>query len=119
MGEAALVRCDEVIATPRRMGAGLLGQQEWGCSEDLGAHPKLGALVGALLECCFLLGHPYLAIGAQVGALLELLSLKDSSHDLQANCAISFCFHLYLMLHAYARFDVTRNLERILVFRVN
>ena len=26
MGEAVFVRCEEVIGTPRRMGAGLLGQ---------------------------------------------------------------------------------------------
>jgi len=44
------------------------------CREDLGAHPKLRALVGALLECYFLPEHPYLAIEAQVGTLLELLS---------------------------------------------
>jgi hypothetical protein len=31
---------------------------------DLGAHPKLGALVGALLELRFWPGHPYLAMGA-------------------------------------------------------
>ena len=29
------------------------------------------------------------------------------------NCANSFCFHVYLMLHACAaRFDVTENLEK-------
>jgi hypothetical protein len=39
----------------------------------LGAHSKLGALVGALLEMRFLPRHIYLAMGAQVGALLELL----------------------------------------------
>jgi hypothetical protein len=39
------------------------------------------------------------------------------SHDLQANCAISFCFHLYLMLHACAaRFDVTKNFKKFLIF---
>ena len=67
MGEAAFVRCEEVIATPRRMGAGLLGQQEWSL------HRRLRALVGVLLECCFLSRHLYLAIGAQVEALLGLL----------------------------------------------
>jgi len=46
-----------------------------------------------------------------------LTRLKISSRDLQTNCAISFCFYLYLMLHACAvRFDVTRNLEKFLVF---
>jgi hypothetical protein len=34
---------------------------------------NLGCVVGALLELDFLSRHPYLAIGAQVGALLELL----------------------------------------------
>ena len=42
---------------------------------------------------------------------------KDLSRDLQVNCAISFCFRLYLVLHACAtRFDVTENLENFLVF---
>jgi len=54
-------------------GLGCWANRNGVCREDLGAHPKLGALVGALLEYCFLPGHPYLAIGAQVGALLELL----------------------------------------------
>ena len=45
---------------------------------------------------------------------------KDSSRHLQTNCEISFCFHPYLMLHAFAaRFDVTDNLEKFLVFGVN
>jgi hypothetical protein len=36
------------------------------------------------------------------------------------NCVISFYFWLYLMLYACAaRFDVTRNLEMFLVFRLN
>ena len=49
--------------------------------------------------------------------IMEYLGLKDSSHDLQINCAISFYFYLYLMLHAcVTRFDVTGNLEKILVF---
>jgi len=49
--------------------------------------------------------------------IIEQLDLKDSSHDLQTNYIISFCFHLYLMLHACAaRFDVTGNLEKFLVF---
>jgi len=40
--------------------------------------------------------------------------------DLQVNCAISFYFRLYLMLHACVeRFDVTGNLENFLVFGVN
>ena len=48
------------------------------------------------------------------------LESKDSSRDLQVNCAISFYFRLYLIFHASAeRFDVTRNLENILVFGVN
>jgi len=49
--------------------------------------------------------------------IMEYLSLKDSSRNLQTNCIINFCFHLYLMLHVYAaRFDVTKNLEKFLVF---
>jgi len=52
--------------------------------------------------------------------IIDSLGLKDSSRDLQANCVISFCFRLYLMLHArVARFDVTGNLENFLDFGVN
>jgi hypothetical protein len=36
---------------------------------DLGAHPKLGALVGTLLELRFLSEHSYLVMGAQVGGV--------------------------------------------------
>ena len=44
--------------------------------------------------------------------IMDYLGLKDSSRQLQANCAISYSFYLHLMLHACAaRFDVTRNLE--------
>jgi len=44
--------------------------------------------------------------------IIEYLDLKDLSRGLQMNCANSFCFHVYLMLHACAgRFDVTGNLE--------
>ena len=42
MGEAAFVRCEEVIATPRRMGAGLLGQQEWSLQGRFGCPPQIG-----------------------------------------------------------------------------
>jgi hypothetical protein len=52
----------------------------------LGAHPKLGALVGALLELRFLPRHIYLAMGAQVGALLELLFACMTSVPKFANC---------------------------------
>jgi len=48
MGEAALVRCDEVIATPRRMGAGLLGQQEWGLQGRFGCPPQIRGPAGVL-----------------------------------------------------------------------
>ena len=49
---------------------------------------------------------------------MEQLELKNSSHDLQVNCAISFYFRLYLVPHAYAaRFDVTGNLEIFFAFR--
>jgi hypothetical protein len=58
----------------RRMGAGVLGQQELGPWWRFGLPtPKLGAPVGILLELRFLSEHPYLALRAQVGALLELL----------------------------------------------
>ena len=44
--------------------------------------------------------------------IMDYLSLKDSSRQLQANCAISYSFYLYLMLHTCAaRFDVIGNLE--------
>ena len=44
--------------------------------------------------------------------IIEYLGLKDSSRGLQMNCANSFCFYVYLILHACAvRFDVTKNLE--------
>ena len=44
--------------------------------------------------------------------IMDYLGLKDSSRQLQANCAISYFFYLHLMLYACAaRFDVTENLE--------
>jgi len=39
VGEAASVRCEEVMTTPHRMGAGLLGQQEWGLQGRFGCPP--------------------------------------------------------------------------------
>ena len=46
--------------------------------------------------------------------IMDYLGLKDSSRQLRANCAISYSFYLHLMLHAYAaRFDMTKNLEKI------
>ena len=52
--------------------------------------------------------------------IIDKLESKDSHRDLQTNRVISFCFRLYLMLHACtARFDVIENLENFLVFRVN
>jgi len=52
--------------------------------------------------------------------IMDQLGSKDLSRDLQANCAISFYFRLYLMLHACTlKFDMTRNLEKFLVFGVN
>ena len=53
MGEAASVWCGKVMATPCIMGLGCWANGNEVCRSDLGAHPKLGALVGALLECCF------------------------------------------------------------------
>jgi hypothetical protein len=41
-----------------------------------------------------------------------IIGSKDSSRGFQMNCANTFCFHVYLMLHACAvKFDVTGNLE--------
>ena len=46
-------------------------------------------------------------------SIMEQLGLKDSSRDLQVNCAISYLFYLYLMFHAYAaKFDVMGNLVK-------
>ena len=46
-----------------------------------------------------------------------LTSLKDSSRKLQANCIISYCFYLNLMLYVCtARFDVTENLKNLSIF---
>ena len=46
-------------------------------------------------------------------SIMDYLGLKDSSRQLRVNCAISYSFYLYLMLHACAaRFDVTGNLEK-------
>jgi len=39
----------------------------------MGAYPNFGALVGTLLEHVFWSEPPYLTMGAQVGASLELL----------------------------------------------
>jgi len=45
------------------------------------------------------------------------LSNHEVSRDLQVNYAISFYFHLYLVLYTCAeRFDATENLEKFLVF---
>ena len=42
---------------------------------------------------------------------INYLGSKDLFRKLQINCTISFCFRLYLLLHACAiRFDVMRNL---------
>jgi hypothetical protein len=66
----------------------------------LGAHPKLGALVGALLELRFLPRHIYLAMGGQVGALLELLFACMTSVPKFSNFLIrkwmSFVNHYWL-----------------------
>jgi len=45
---------------------------------------------------------------------------KDSSRDLQINCAINFYFHLYLMLYVCAvRFDVTGHPENQKLFKIS
>jgi len=47
----------------------------------------------------------------------RVIRLKKSSRDLQTNCVISFCFYLYLIFYVCAaKFDVTRNFEKFLVF---
>jgi len=49
--------------------------------------------------------------------IIEQLGLKDSSRDLQINCAISYLFYLYLMFYTRAaRFDVTENFVKFWVF---
>ena len=49
--------------------------------------------------------------------IIDKLGSKDSSCDLQTNCAINFYLYLYLMLFACdIRFNVTENFEFFLVF---
>ena len=49
--------------------------------------------------------------------IMEQLGLKNSSRNLQVNCAISYLFYLYLMFHTCdVRFDVTENLVKFWVF---
>ena len=49
--------------------------------------------------------------------IMEQLGLKDSSRDLQVNCAISYLFYLHLMFYACAaRFDVMGNLVKFWVY---
>jgi len=51
---------------------------------------------------------------------MDLLGSKDLSHKLQTNCVTSYCFYLYLILHARAtRFDMIRNLQKFLDFEMN
>ena len=52
--------------------------------------------------------------------IMDQLDSTYLSRDLQVNYAISFYFHLYLVLHACAvRFNVMKNLEKFLVFEMN
>ena len=52
--------------------------------------------------------------------IMKQLGLKDSSRDLQLNCAISYLFYLYLVFHTCAaRFDVIGNLVKFWVFDVS
>jgi hypothetical protein len=45
--------------------------------------------------------------------IMKQLDLKDSSRDLQVNCAISYLFYLYLMLHVcVVKFNVIKNLVK-------
>ena len=49
--------------------------------------------------------------------IMEQLGLKDSSRDLQINCATSYLFYIYLMFHACAaKFDVMGNLVKFWIF---
>jgi len=44
---------------------------------------------------------------------MKQLGLKDSSRDLQVNCAISYLFYLYLMFYTCAaKFDVMKNVVK-------
>ena len=48
---------------------------------------------------------------------MEQLGLKDSSRDLQVNCAISYLFYVYLMFYVCAiRFDVMENFVKFWIF---
>ena len=58
------------------MGAGLLGQQEWDLQKRFGCPPQIWGSSRGPAGVLFLDLAPYLAMGAQVGALLELL-LED------------------------------------------
>jgi hypothetical protein len=49
------------------------GEGAEGGGGGFGCPPRIGARVGALLECVFLHSTPTFGVGAQVGALLELL----------------------------------------------
>ena len=53
VGKAASVRCGEVMVIPRRMGARLLGQQEWGLQGRFVCPPQIGGSSRDLLKCCF------------------------------------------------------------------
>jgi len=49
--------------------------------------------------------------------IMKQVGLKDSSRDLQVNCAISYYFYLYLMFYVCAaRFDVMGNLVKFWVY---
>jgi len=45
--------CREVMATPRRMGVGVLGQQEWSLQGRFGCPRQIEGSSRAMLECCF------------------------------------------------------------------
>ena len=101
---------------PRRAALTLLGPVRTLCAQcrerDFSSANK------ALFRCEKILNFATVALSFVSGKYC--LGSKDSSRDLQVNCAISFYFRLYLMLHTCVeRFDVTRNLEKIFVFGVN
>jgi len=44
VGEDTFIWCGEVIVTLQRIGAGLLGQHEWGLQGRFGCPPQIGGL---------------------------------------------------------------------------
>jgi len=85
-------------------------------------------LTAAMLEACLVLFFFLKKISTvtlsfvfdQYCPIIDYLCSKVSSHELQINCAISYFFYLYFVLHACAiRFDVTKNLKNFANFFEN